>query len=416
MSSCRCRFCQHENPADAQFCNDCGSPLTFKPCTHCDSINPVEATTCFMCEAAFEPVREPESVPVMELVTEHAAEEASPPRPPRVPESIAEFLDEMGRERSVVLPMRGRPVRSVHDREPISEDHADPDDSTEVTRSTYDEIADTAAHACSAAQEAMETAARITAPPAEDRIEPIADERAETTAKAEPPIGVVFPPISETVADEPEPDARDARAPFAEDRADPTDRLQPALTYGRPSAAFRFGLPLAGLAVLAVVGYFAYRPGMLQPAPGVAPTPPRDAVAVTPAAPAPPTAASPDVTPPANAATAPSTPSTAEPTPPARAETQETSTPAAAQARAAPAPSSPVPETPAETAAGNSTSKSAAGESAAARRPPTPSRQTARSATAPTPPQASNQSAIETQRIISRELGQFSQPTPPAPQ
>jgi double zinc ribbon protein len=49
MSSCP--FCSHSNPAGAKFCNDCGSPLTLKPCRHCEAVNDVAAVECHRCGA-----------------------------------------------------------------------------------------------------------------------------------------------------------------------------------------------------------------------------------------------------------------------------------------------------------------------------------------------------------------------------
>ena len=53
MSSFRCSFCQHVNPAGAKFCNECGSVLRLKPCEHCDAINDGAALQCHQCGAEF---------------------------------------------------------------------------------------------------------------------------------------------------------------------------------------------------------------------------------------------------------------------------------------------------------------------------------------------------------------------------
>ncbi len=42
-----CPLCDHRNPVDAKFCNDCGSPL--KPCNQCDAVNLQAATKCHKC-------------------------------------------------------------------------------------------------------------------------------------------------------------------------------------------------------------------------------------------------------------------------------------------------------------------------------------------------------------------------------
>jgi ribosomal protein L40E len=48
-----CAFCDHRNPADAKFCNDCASPLQLKPCKQCDAVNDQAATNCYKCGAAY---------------------------------------------------------------------------------------------------------------------------------------------------------------------------------------------------------------------------------------------------------------------------------------------------------------------------------------------------------------------------
>jgi hypothetical protein len=49
MFSPQCPFCDHTNPADAKFCNECGSPLHLKPCKQCDAINDRSAKKCYNC-------------------------------------------------------------------------------------------------------------------------------------------------------------------------------------------------------------------------------------------------------------------------------------------------------------------------------------------------------------------------------
>src|SRR5262249_9098999 len=48
-----CPFCRHHNPAGAQFCNDCASPLHLKPCNQCDAVNHQAATHCYKCGAEY---------------------------------------------------------------------------------------------------------------------------------------------------------------------------------------------------------------------------------------------------------------------------------------------------------------------------------------------------------------------------
>ena len=53
MLALLCLCCSHRNPADASFCNACGTPLHLKPCTHCDTINQRAAAHCRSCGEAF---------------------------------------------------------------------------------------------------------------------------------------------------------------------------------------------------------------------------------------------------------------------------------------------------------------------------------------------------------------------------
>ena len=49
----QCLFCDQGNPDGAKFCNECGTPLHFKPCPQCDGINGRFAEACYRCGAAF---------------------------------------------------------------------------------------------------------------------------------------------------------------------------------------------------------------------------------------------------------------------------------------------------------------------------------------------------------------------------
>jgi len=53
MSLIRCRYCEHDNPADSKFCGSCGGALTLPPhlasCPRCGTVNPVTATVCCWC-------------------------------------------------------------------------------------------------------------------------------------------------------------------------------------------------------------------------------------------------------------------------------------------------------------------------------------------------------------------------------
>lgn len=49
MSLTTCRFCQHSNSPDSNYCNACGGILTLAPCPHCGAVTEVTATTCYQC-------------------------------------------------------------------------------------------------------------------------------------------------------------------------------------------------------------------------------------------------------------------------------------------------------------------------------------------------------------------------------
>jgi hypothetical protein len=53
MSSFGCSFCQHFNPIDAKYCNECGSTLRLRPCEQCDAVNDLDAANCYQCGRRF---------------------------------------------------------------------------------------------------------------------------------------------------------------------------------------------------------------------------------------------------------------------------------------------------------------------------------------------------------------------------
>ncbi len=57
-----CPFCKHQNPADAKFCNECGSPLHLTPCGACGAVNNVTDAQCWRCGGVLFPLDSP--VPV----------------------------------------------------------------------------------------------------------------------------------------------------------------------------------------------------------------------------------------------------------------------------------------------------------------------------------------------------------------
>ncbi|MEF8700022.1 MAG: zinc ribbon domain-containing protein [Candidatus Accumulibacter sp. UW26] len=55
MLSHQCLFCDHENPPDARFCNDCGSPVDMQACNACGAINKRTSSHCYKCGSALTP-------------------------------------------------------------------------------------------------------------------------------------------------------------------------------------------------------------------------------------------------------------------------------------------------------------------------------------------------------------------------
>ncbi|HVE50259.1 MAG TPA: zinc ribbon domain-containing protein [Casimicrobiaceae bacterium] len=53
MTLLQCLFCDQGNPENAKFCNECGTPLHFKPCRQCDGINARLAESCYRCGSEF---------------------------------------------------------------------------------------------------------------------------------------------------------------------------------------------------------------------------------------------------------------------------------------------------------------------------------------------------------------------------
>jgi double zinc ribbon protein len=51
MSPTRCPFCEHDNPADARFCSECGGALHLAPCPKCGAVNQVTASVCYQCRS-----------------------------------------------------------------------------------------------------------------------------------------------------------------------------------------------------------------------------------------------------------------------------------------------------------------------------------------------------------------------------
>src|SRR5579859_3041322 len=70
MTTLRCARCAGVSPAEAQFCIECGAPLTAAvtgstvklsslPCPQCQALNPAEATFCGVCGSSMVPATPP---------------------------------------------------------------------------------------------------------------------------------------------------------------------------------------------------------------------------------------------------------------------------------------------------------------------------------------------------------------------
>ena len=53
MSALQCLSCEHANPPDAKFCQECGSALNVKLCQQCEAINGAKAERCYKCDSPF---------------------------------------------------------------------------------------------------------------------------------------------------------------------------------------------------------------------------------------------------------------------------------------------------------------------------------------------------------------------------
>jgi len=100
MGSSRCRFCTHDNPDGARFCNACGSPLHLKPCPHCEAVNDTAAAQCYECGAALEAIAPAGALAEMPTPVTAAASESSGRREvpvgaesPHVPDAFGARLE-----------------------------------------------------------------------------------------------------------------------------------------------------------------------------------------------------------------------------------------------------------------------------------------------------------------------------------
>src|SRR5262245_39825075 len=58
MRPFQCSFCGHDNPVNAKFCNECGSPLHLALCA-CGAVNEVADAKCYKCGAPLESAPSP---------------------------------------------------------------------------------------------------------------------------------------------------------------------------------------------------------------------------------------------------------------------------------------------------------------------------------------------------------------------
>src|SRR4029453_5942014 len=64
----RCPSCHHDNPVEANFCNNCGMPVDLESCSHCDAINQRGAERSPKGGTVFSPFGELQSEPKTEPV------------------------------------------------------------------------------------------------------------------------------------------------------------------------------------------------------------------------------------------------------------------------------------------------------------------------------------------------------------
>ncbi|MDX9886069.1 double zinc ribbon domain-containing protein [Thauera sp.] len=93
MDIVHCSFCKHGNPADAKFCNACGSSLALQLCEACGAIDNVSAAVCHKCGQPFAPrsgVATPDEGEAQSVTP--AAQTEKPARPKRSPWKLFALL------------------------------------------------------------------------------------------------------------------------------------------------------------------------------------------------------------------------------------------------------------------------------------------------------------------------------------
>ena len=79
MPTLQCLFCKHINPAEASFCNACGSQLNLQPCLQCGAVDGRSAKRCHKCDTPFTPPPASESDDVLTSVSQGDPSDYSSP-------------------------------------------------------------------------------------------------------------------------------------------------------------------------------------------------------------------------------------------------------------------------------------------------------------------------------------------------
>ena len=72
----RCPSCDHGNPEDANFCNQCGMPVCFEVCDACEAVNTRHVSRCYKCGGL---LSKPAADPVASEPSPQKADEGPPP-------------------------------------------------------------------------------------------------------------------------------------------------------------------------------------------------------------------------------------------------------------------------------------------------------------------------------------------------
>jgi hypothetical protein len=71
--------CQHENPAEAKFCNQCATPLLLQ-CPACATENPPGARFCHQCATSLATLSSTPDAPQSEMLARFTSPQAYTPR------------------------------------------------------------------------------------------------------------------------------------------------------------------------------------------------------------------------------------------------------------------------------------------------------------------------------------------------